>query len=702
MTGAAMRTASLDHPPLFALSEREGAHLTLTSDTGAVAHIFVLEHDLIRLCVLPDGRFHHLRTWTIAPHADEVPEHGRSRLDLEGFSCPAFDLDLSVPGRLHVETPLLALDIGLLNLSCTWSVKVDGDWQPALADRPTQAYDFGWWDGQVRHYLARSPGEQYFGLGERSGTMDRAGRRFELRNIDAMGYDARSSDPLYKHIPFYITRKPDTGLCVGVFYDTLSDCVFDFGAEHSNYHGPYRSFSAPHGDLDLYVMAGPAVADVVRRFTWLTGRPMETPDWALGYSGSTMSYTDAPDAQVQMQGFLGKLQRYNIPCSSFHLSSGYTSIADKRYVFHWNRDKFPDPEGFVQSYAEAGVKLIANIKPALLSDHPHYRAAAEAGLFLSDREGQPVLEQFWDAPGAYLDFTNAATVTWWKAQISEHLLALGVAATWNDNNEFEVSNPRSMAHGFGHPFSAAEMKPLQTLLMLRASKQAQVEHAPDAPPFLVCRAGFAGMQRYAQTWSGDNYTSWDTLKWNIRMGLGLALSGVSNTGHDVGGFAGPRPDPELFLRWIGAGLFMPRFSIHSWNSDGTVNEPWMYPDRMEEVQDLMRLRQEIIPHIREALDIYRNTFKPAIRPIFHDFPDSPGAFDDTDDYLLGERILVTPVVQAGLEARTVRLPEGTDWRCGWSGELFASGSVVSRPAPLNRPPYFLREDRGQHPQAKGA
>ena len=196
--------------------------------------------------------------------------------------------------------------------------------------------------------------------------MDRSGRRFRLQNIDPMGYDARTSDPLYKHIPFYIARKPKTGAAVGLFYDTLSDCAFDFGCEHSNYHGPYRSFEAEHGDLDLYVIAGPKIADITRRFTWLTGRPAATPDWALGYSGSTMSYTDAPDAQGQMGKFLTSLAEHDIPCTSFHFSSGYTSIGDKRYVFHWNRDKFPDPKAFVQSYA---INLATtNLAPVMIAN----------------------------------------------------------------------------------------------------------------------------------------------------------------------------------------------------------------------------------------------------------------------------------------------------------------------------------------------
>jgi alpha-glucosidase len=684
------RPAALDRPPLFHLAARDGAHLTLASDTGAVARVFVLEEDLVRLLVLPNGALEQPRSWTLSPGADDGPLEGRDRFDLTGFSCPDFTLEEADAGYLTVSTARARLTIALQNLGCRWCVKLGETWAEAMHDRPTQAYDFGWWGGTVRHYLARTPGEQYFGLGERSGAMDRAGRRLRLSNLDAMGYDAQTSDPLYKHIPFYITRKPDSGLAFGLFYDTLADCSFDFGCEHSNYHGPYRYFAADHGDLDLYFIAGPTVPEVVRRFTWLTGRPAETPDWALGYSGSTMAYTDAPDAAVQMARFLEDLKTHDIPCSSFHLSSGYTSIGTKRYVFHWNRDKFPDPAGFVASYAAAGVKLIANIKPALLHDHPAFEAAQAAGLFLKDAAGQPTLEQFWDAPGAYLDFTNPETFDWWKAQVTAQLLELGVAATWNDNNEYEVTNPAAQAHGFGRPYPAQAMKPLQTLLMLRASRDAQRAYAPDEPPFLISRSGAAGMQRYAQTWSGDNYTSWASLKWNIPMGLGLALSGVSNIGHDIGGFAGPRPDPELFARWVGCGVFMPRFSIHSWNDDGTVNEAWMHEEVLDDVRKLMALRTRLTPYLSKLLARYRSDYEPVLRPTFYDFPNDPTCWAPTDDFMLGDGLLVAPVVDPGMTIRNVRLPSGADWRCGWTCDVFAGGQTVERPAPYAEPPFFVR------------
>jgi alpha-glucosidase len=478
----------------------------------------------------------------------------------------------------------------------------------------------------------------------------------------------------------------------GLFYDTLADCEFDFGREHSNYHGPYRYFAAEHGDVDLYFLAGPTAPEVVRRFTWLTGRPTATPDWAIGYSGSAMGYTDAPDAEVQMDRFLADLERHRIPCSSFHLSSGYSSIGEKRYVFTWNRQKFPDPAAFIARYRAAGVRLLANIKPALLTDHPAYPEAAEAGLLLSDENGAPALEQFWGAPGAYVDFTNPSAAAWWREQVTRQLLEFGVAATWNDNNEYEVTNPAAVAHGFGAPYPAIEMKPLQTLLMLRASRAAQLAHAPDETPFLISRAGFAGMQRYAQTWSGDNSTSWESLKWNIPMGLGLALSGVSNLGHDVGGFAGPAPDAELLIRWVALGIFLPRFSIHSWNDDGSVNAPWMHPEVLDDVRALIVLRSRLTPYIAALLARYRDAYEPVLRPLFYDFPDDPVAWDETDQFMLGDGLLVCPVTAPGVSTLDLRLPIGAAWRDPWTGAEHPGGARLTCAAPNNRPPVFIRQD----------
>jgi alpha-glucosidase len=681
---------SIAKPPVFRLAERDGPRLTLRSDRGAVVHIFVLEADIVRVFVLPAGAPVMPRTWSIAPGQEDVAQDGRDRFDLSGFAAPDYALDQS-DDRLVVTTPALRLTVDLKGLFCRWEMAVGGGWRPIARDRPTQAYNFGWWDDKVAHYLTLREDERFFGLGERSGAMDRAGRRFRLSNTDAMGYSAATSDPLYKHIPFYITLAGEPAAAFGIFYDTLADCAFDFGMERSNYHGRYRSFTADDGDLDYYVIAGPQAADVVRRFTWLTGRPAFLPRWGLGYSGSTMSYTDAPDAQVRMTEFIEGCRRHDILCDSFHLSSGYTSIGARRYVFHWNREKFPDPAAFAADFRKAGVRLCANIKPCLLDDHPLFEEARARGLLIRDQAGEPYWVQFWDGLGAYLDFTNPETLDWWKAHVDRDLLSFGVEATWNDNNEFEIPSNDARASMFGDGAAAASAKPLQTLMMMRASRETQRAHAPDRRPFLVSRAGGAGMQRYVQTWSGDNATSWETLRYNIRMGLGLALSGVSNSGHDIGGFSGPAPDAELFVRWVQAGVFMPRFSIHSWNDDGTVNEPWMHPAATETVRALIALRYRLLPYLYDLTWRHHADFEPIVRPTFLAFPDDRECLAENDELMLGPWLLTALVVEPGAVTRSFYLPAGAIWRDFWSGERFDGGRRVTLPAPLDRPVLLVRE-----------
>ncbi len=682
-----MRRATLSDPPRFAVADRAPGRVTLRADTGAVAHLFPLEDDIVRVLLLPGGAVRSAPSWAVAPGAEDIAEPGRDRLDVAGFACPAFALD-EADGILRLETARIRLELRLHGFHCTWHQRVGAGWAPMSADRPTQAYDFGWWDGRVHHHVARRPGERFYGLGECAGDADRSGRRFRLSNRDPMGYDAEHTDPLYKGIPYLLVASPD-GTCHGAFYDNVADSVVDLGRELDNYHGAFRSFVAEAGELDLYMIAGPDPLAVTRRFTWLTGRPALMPRWSLGYSGSTMSYTDAPDAQARMADFVDGLERHDIGCTSFHLSSGYTSIGPKRYVFHWNRDKFPDPAAFVRSYAEAGIRLVANIKPALLRDHPRFPEAASAGHLVADAEGRPVEVQFWDEVGAYVDFTAPAAAAWWRASVGTALLDHGMAATWNDNNEYEVWDAQALFHGFGRPLPAAEARPVQPLLMARASRAAQLSHAPGARPYLVTRSGMAGLQRYAQTWTGDNRTDWKTIRFNARMAIGLALSGISNTGHDVGGFAGPKPDPELFLRWIQAGVLMPRFSIHSWNDDGTVNEPWMHPEALSAVRRLMALRQTLVPALHDLLWRHHLDFEPVLRPTWLDAPGDAAAWDECDEHMIGPDLLAAPVMEPGRATRRLRVPAGGDWIDVWGGGVFAGGGDAELPAPLDGPPPLL-------------
>jgi alpha-glucosidase len=342
--------------------------------------------------------------------------------------------------------------------------------------------------------------------------------------------------------------------------------------------------------------------------------------------------------------------------------------------------------------------LAANIKPYLLATHPRYAELRAAGGFICDPDtGEPALSRFWSGgpfesgEGAYIDFTSKSGCDWWKQQVKDALLAYGIDAAWNDNNEFELWDDDAVCDGFGSPFPVSLARPLQTLLMARASAEAIQEASPDRRPFVLSRSGCPGIQRYAQTWSGDNETSWHTLRYNIPMGLGLSLSGIPNVGHDVGGFYGPAPDPELFVRWIQCGIFHPRFTIHSWNTDGTVNEPWMHPEVLPVVRNLFRLRYRLLPYLYTLAFEAHHTGHPIIRPLVYHFPNDPRCQTESFDFLLGSHLLVAPVLEPGARSRRVYLPAGTDW-CDWyTGEWHTGGTEIEVNAPLEHIPLLVRD-----------
>ena len=669
--------------------ERSDHGVELLVDGRHLLSVFVLDVTLIRIVLRKDCGFRQRRTWAIAP-GEDVAWEGRDRLDLSGFPCPAFDLAETDNG-LRIDTGTVRLTIES-PLRLTWEARqADGDWRRFAKDRATMPYMLAPNGHSHWHFLARGPGDRIYGLGEKAGPLERTGRRYEMRNLDAMGYDARTTDPLYKHLPFTLTRTAEAG-AYSLYYDNLCSCWFDLGNEIDNYHEAYRAYRAEDGDLDLYLRWAPRLLDLVKAQVRLTGGTAFPPLWSLGYSGSTMHYTDAPDAQAQVEGFLDKIGEHDIPCDSFQLSSGYTSIDAKRYVFNWNGDKFPDPRAMAARFEDAGIRLIANIKPCLLRDHPRYAEAAADRLFIRDSEtGAPERSAFWGDQGSHLDFTNPRTIRWWQRNVTGKLLENGIGSTWNDNNEYEVWDDAAICDGFGETVEIGLVRPLMAVLMSRASREAQERFAPDQRPYLITRSGSYGLQRYAQTWSGDNRTSWETLRYNIRMGLGMSLSGLYNIGHDVGGFAGPAPDPELFVRWVQNGIFHPRFTIHSWNDDGTVNEPWMYREATPLVREAIRLRYRLLPYLYTALYKAVAEDEPMLRPTFLDHEHDPRCFEDSDDFLIGTDLLVASVVEAGATERIVYLPDnGQGWRAFQSGEWHPGGSEIRVPVTLETIPLFVR------------
>ncbi|MBS7706597.1 glycoside hydrolase family 31 protein [Chelatococcus asaccharovorans] len=662
-------------------------------EVGAVAtplatiRVAILEPDIGRVTLKRTEGYRLDRGWAIAPNGQEPPFAGRARDDLSGFANPAVTVREG-DGTVVVAAAGLSATVTLNPFGIVW--RRAGEAEPFLRDRPTQAYFLSRKTGALAHSMARHADERHYGLGDKAGPLDRTGRRFAIDAVDPCGFDAELSDPLYKMLPFFIVDGPAGAH--GLYYDNLAVGEVDFGCTIDNYHGLFRSYKADDGDLDYYVLAGPTVPDVTRRFSWLTGGQAFAPRWSLGFAMTSMAIADAPDADARISAFVADCKAHGIRCDSFHFGSGYTSIGPRRYVFNWNNDKFPDPAATMARLKAAGMQPVTNIKPCLLDDHPRIAAAKRDGILVMDgSSGEPAVAQFWDGLGFHVDFTNPRGRDWWANGIRTQLLDYGVVSIWSDNNEFEIWDEDAECAGDGRPFAQSLARPAQALLMHKLAYEVQAAHAPGKRPYVITRAGGAGIARYGQTWTGDNETAWKTLRFNLTQGLAMSLSGLFNIGHDVGGFHGPVPGPELFCRFVEFCALWPRMVMNSWKDNGTVNTPWMHPEVLPQVRAAITLRHSLIPYMYTQMWRASRDDMPAVRPLFWDFPEDDTARLVEDAFMLGSDLLVAPVLEEGAATRDVYLPAHPggwyDWHdhSHWEG-----GRVVTVPAPLGRLPLFAR------------
>ncbi len=685
-TGWRQHPGSDQHDAIAPLAGQGQLQLTFLSQTMA------------RVSWQPHSGFREPRTWAIAPCTSnataDVPVQGRERASLAGFSRPKLmqGADTLETTRLRVRMHAGTGATLRLEWSCPKSAQV---W---MSERNTSAWLHEQRTGKIQHCVTRDPREHYFGLGDKTGALNLHGRRLRCHGLDSIGYDPQHGDPLYKHWPFLITRTTE-GLWTGIYYDTLAACTFDLGCEHDNYHGIFRSTEIDDGDLDYYFMVGNTPAEVISQFVQLIGGTHLPPRWTLGYAQTAMGLADAPDAQEQLSRFIDQCAEHRMPISAFHYGSGYSSRGKQRYVFTWNRSKFPDPKAVNAKFHAAGMRLVANLKPCLLDDHPAYEQLALAQAFVSHGGNkQPVVEPYWDGQGSHLDFTRPAAVAWWQSQLKAQILDQGIEVGWNDNNEYAIAAEDAYSEAWGLKLPIHRSRPLHALLMTRATFEAQLaaskETGDASSAFTVTRAGPPGIQRYAQTWSGDNTTSWQTLKWNIRTGLQMSLSGMFNIGHDVGGFYGPVPDAQLFLRWVQACSLNPRMVMNSWKTGNVSNVPWMHAEVTDAVREAIALRYRLMPYLWQCFEQASEQHAPIIRPTFYNFPDDLQCLADSDEFMLGEALLVAPVVEQDASSRRLYLPElpqGQQWFDFYNGQSVGEGCWMDVAVDMRSFPLFVRQ-----------
>ncbi len=547
---------------------------------------------------------------------------------------------------------------------------------------------------RVTHYSRMEEDDCYYGFGEKGGPFNKNKEFIRERATDSWAYDPVRCDTLYKHMPFYIRLRRRDSRALGVYYNNFYESVFNMGRERSNYWPRYTYWQADGGEIDLFLMAGPDIRSILDDYTLLTGRPVMLPKRALGYQGSSMYYSELEkDCDKALMDFVDTVREKQYPIDGFHLSSGYTTQESGRCVFTWNRERFPDPEGYFRVMNDKGAQNVPNVKPGILTGHPFFEEFRKNGFFVKDSENQeqPAIGPWWGGPGAFWDFTNPSARKAWKEYLTRTVIAVGTDSIWDDNCEYDsLLDHEAVCDYDGAGGSIGELKPVMATLMCRLACEAVREYS-NARPYVVCRSGSSGIQKYAQNWVGDNYTSWDTLRYNLTTILGEGLSGQPNTGADIGGFAGPAPEEELFVRWVQHGIFQPRFSIHSASSDNTVTEPWMYSGSAERIRQAMLLRYSLLPHFYSLEYQAHVSGAPVMRPLVYEFQDDPEVYEIDDTFLLGRDLLVANVLTKGSKQREVYLPRGTSW---YSLEenfaCYGGGRTVKVDVDLDSIPRFVR------------
>ncbi|MEO1289897.1 MAG: TIM-barrel domain-containing protein, partial [Chloroflexota bacterium] len=539
-------------------------------------------------------------------------------------------------------------------------------------------------DSQTRLSMRIQADEACFGTGERAFGLNLRGRKLPIWNTDPGGY-ARGDDPINSCVPFYLGVHDKASY--GVLWDDSSRAMFDLGASDSN----QLIITGETEALSVYFFVGDTVQDVMTHYINVTGSMQMPPLWALGYHQSRYSYMsneDVIDIAVE-------LRSRNIPCDVIYLDIHYM---DGYRVFTWDAENYGDMASMVKQLHVMNMRVVPILDPGVKVDEGYigYDSGIKNDVFIKYPDGESVAGVVWPGLCYFPDFSSQKTRDWWAENLST-LVKTGIDGIWNDMNEPLIFGddkppqdlPDYAVHskeGFGGTHQ--EVHNVYGTLMAQASLQALENHRPDKRQFTFTRACTAGTQRVASSWTGDNHSTWDDLHIAITTTLQMGLSGIAFTGSDIGGFMRDTT-PELLTRWTQAGAFMPFFRNHS-AVDVIYQEPWRFGQPYENImREAIQLRYRLMPMMYTAFAQHATFGTPIVRPLFMAEPNNASIRDIDDTFMLGDTLLVAPILKPSEIRRTVYLPEG-DWYDFHTNERYHGGQMVRVDAPLDYIPLFVK------------
>ena len=643
---------------------------------NAILQITALREDVLRVRVGPHGRLPENASWAVLPSSriESATVSAEGDAASVGFHTTAL--------RVRVERATMRLRITDLKGAIV---------QEDAANRPIEFHG-----PAFRVYKTMRPEEHYFGLGDKPGPLDRKNHAYNMWNTDSYGFQ-ESTDPIYKSIPFFLTSL--RGLTSGILLDNTWRTNFDFGKQSSDTY----CFGSEDGPLDYYVLYGPDAKHVLSAYAWLTGPTPLPPLWSLGFQQSRFSYHPASEVKA----IADRLRADKIPVDAIYLDIDFQ---DHHRPFTVDQLQFPHFSQMIEDLKKQDLYVVAitDLHIAYLphSNYAPYDSGIAGDHFVKNPDNSVYVGKVWPGPSVFPDFTRKRTREWWGSLYTQFVHE-GVSGFWNDMNEPSVFDgpggtmPDDIKHRVDEPgFQPRTTKHLEIhnvygMENSRATYDGLLTLSPDQRPFVLTRATYAGGQRYAVTWTGDNSSTWNHLRLTTPMLLNLGLSGFGMSGADVGGFIGS-PGPELLTRWFELGAFQPIDRDHA--SDTSANqEIWVHGPEQEAIRKrYIEERYKLMPYLYTAAEELSRNGLPIVRPLFLEFPDAtkdshPIDLDASNEFLFGDNLLIAPPIYPEKpDAYPVELPS-VNWYNYWTGEKVSGGIWSDGATGLNNPGFIGRK-----------